>query len=130
MTDLPTLLLVEDDGALRRALAASLSRRFALRMAADVFSAKLALRAGPLDAVLTDFHLPDGTGLDVLREAKMRWPNAVRVLMSASDGAFSAQDSEHLASVAVPKPFNVVIVGHLIARLVAAAHSGKTPISS
>ena len=127
-TTLPRLLLVEDDPLLRRALALTLGRRFTLLLAPNVEVAKrMLLASAEVEVVLTDFHLPDGTGLEVLREAKASWPDAVRVLMSASDEAFSTPESREIAAVCLEKPFDVVAVSQLIAQLVDAGNVGGTP---
>jgi DNA-binding NtrC family response regulator len=121
VTQLPVLLLVDDDPRLLRALGIALSRRFTLLTAPNVEEATLTLRAFRVQAVVTDFHLPDGTGLDVLREASASSPAALRVLMSASEDALNTAESQALANVTVLKPFNVAQAGRLIAALVAAA---------
>ena len=61
------LLIVEDDPNLRSALVALVSREGALpREAATLEEARKALAEAPLDAVLVDLTLPDGSGLDLL----------------------------------------------------------------
>jgi DNA-binding NtrC family response regulator len=63
-----TLLLVEDDEALRRGLNRILvALGYQVREASRLEEAKAACLIGGLPAlVLSDYHLPDGTGLDLL----------------------------------------------------------------
>jgi DNA-binding NarL/FixJ family response regulator len=39
----------------------------------------------PLDVVLMDYRLPDGTGVEATRSIKARWPNARIVMLTAID---------------------------------------------
>jgi DNA-binding NtrC family response regulator len=67
------LLIVEDDPNLRAALVALVSREGALpREAATLEEARKALAEAPLDAVLVDLTLPDGSGLDLLGDREAR----------------------------------------------------------
>ncbi len=65
------ILLVEDDPnhveLIRRVLAAG-SPRFALEEATTIGEARDALRRSPPDLVLTDWKLPDGQGIELLRD--------------------------------------------------------------
>lgn len=44
-----------------------------------------ALHAGPVDLLLTDVNLPDGSGLDVVREALRRQPSMPVIICSSHD---------------------------------------------
>ncbi|MGE0191549.1 MAG: sigma-54-dependent transcriptional regulator [Planctomycetota bacterium] len=69
-SDAPRVLVVEDDAFQREALEGVLSDAgFEVLGADDVASAQQAFTAAP-DALVTDFHLPDGTGLDVIRASR------------------------------------------------------------
>ena len=60
------VLIVEDEVKLRVNLVRVLSRRaFTMEQAATVAEAKRLLSERPYDAVLLDWQLPDGSGLDV-----------------------------------------------------------------
>jgi CheY-like chemotaxis protein len=79
-----TILVVDDYApsryAFRRILAGG---RWEVRQAGDVASALLALGPG-VDAVLTDVNLPDGSGIDLCREVRRRFPALPIILISAS----------------------------------------------
>src|SRR5947199_9976727 len=67
------ILVVEDHGDTRRVLTGLLGHFGHSISAADtVESAKAFLRAKHFDAVVSDLGLPDGSGCDVIREAKRR----------------------------------------------------------
>jgi DNA-binding NtrC family response regulator len=78
------LLIVEDEAPQRTLLARLLGARgWQVEAAADLATARRLLAQTPFEAVVTDFQLPDGTGLDVLREARTRDPHVGVVLVSA-----------------------------------------------
>jgi CheY-like chemotaxis protein len=52
--------------------------------AADLGQARAYLADNPVDIVLLDVRLPDGNGLDLVREIKAREPGLTIVVMSAS----------------------------------------------
>lgn len=68
----PSILVVEDDAAVRRTLMRILSERgrFQLDHASDGPGALERVRMGDSDLVLLDLGLPSGCGLDVLRELR------------------------------------------------------------
>ncbi|MCU0969801.1 MAG: response regulator transcription factor [Rubrivivax sp.] len=67
------LLLVEDHAPLAEALAGGLRRAgFAVDVAGTVGEARSAASAAPYDLAVLDLGLPDGSGLDLLREWRGR----------------------------------------------------------
>lgn len=79
-----SLLLVEDDVLVRRGLARVLRRFAFVREAASVAEATELLGQESFDVVLSDRHLGDGDGVDLLRLVAERCPSALRVLMTGS----------------------------------------------
>ena len=80
--------MVEDDPVLCGVVLASIKRAPDMVMSAVATSRKdaLAMLAGPAaDVLLADIGLPDGSGLDVVREAARRWPGCA-VLVSTTFG--------------------------------------------
>jgi DNA-binding NarL/FixJ family response regulator len=78
------VLLVDDHQLLTDALASLLSREPDIEImgvAASVAQARDAARE-PMDVVLMDYLLPDGTGAQATREIKRRWPKAKVVLLT------------------------------------------------
>jgi two-component system response regulator HydG len=71
MTDSPTLLVVDDDPAVRQSLERTLTREgYTVVQAPDGQSGLDRLRAGGIDLVLSDLKMPGLSGLDLLREVK------------------------------------------------------------
>src|SRR5438105_7304557 len=82
------ILLVDDDEANRITLSALLEDEgFDVREARSMAEARGVLSEGPSFAVvLTDQHLGDGLGSDLVPEIRSRLPDAKIVLMSGSIG--------------------------------------------
>lgn len=78
------VLLVEDDGALGELFAQILRERgHQVILASDVLTAITALRAGPIDVVVTDLRLPGASGLELLGWVK-REGIKVRVVVASA----------------------------------------------
>ena len=78
------VLLVDDHRLLTDALSGLLSREPDIEVsgvAATVAGARDAARE-PMDVVLMDYTLPDGTGAQATREIKRRWPSAKVVFLT------------------------------------------------
>jgi len=79
------VLLVDDHQLLTGALSQVLAREpdiEVMGVAASVAQARELARE-PLDVVLMDYRLPDGTGADASRAIKARWPQARVVMLTA-----------------------------------------------
>jgi two-component system response regulator QseB len=85
------ILLIEDDGMVGRALKAGLTQD---HHAADWVQTAAAARAAwlmpsaevaPHDAVIVDLGLPDGSGLDLIRQARARKIKSVILVVTARD---------------------------------------------
>ncbi len=81
----PKLLLLEDDPAIARTTAYALEREgFTVEHVLLVGTARDRLtRADTYAAALLDVGLPDGSGLDLCRELRSRWPSLPIVLLTA-----------------------------------------------
>jgi CheY-like chemotaxis protein len=79
----PRALVVDDDPEVRRALARFLRPELDVCLAGSVSDARaLVENLDRLDMAFVDWELPDGTGEQIL-EWLTRWPDAIRVLISA-----------------------------------------------
>ena len=79
------VLLVDDHQLLTDSLARMLAAEDDIEVvgiAATVAEARLLARE-PMDVVLMDYRLPDGTGAEATRAIKARWPNARVVMLTA-----------------------------------------------
>jgi DNA-binding response OmpR family regulator len=92
------VLLVEDEPDAREACAAILRKHFAVLTAASFKEAvHKILGIAALDAVVTDYHLPDGSGLEVRKLALLK---GIPVLLISGDTTIGV-----LYQPFLPKPF-------------------------
>src|SRR5947209_16302 len=79
------ILVVDDEQMIRWTLSESLRGWGYAPVEAETVAASLkAFEAEQPAAVLLDINLPDGSGLDVLREIKHRQPDAVVIMITAN----------------------------------------------
>jgi two-component system nitrogen regulation response regulator NtrX len=79
---MPSVLVVDDEANIRSSLEGALGREgYQVESAATAAEARVKLRDS-FDFLLVDVWLPDGSGLDILREALAGDPDTVVVLMS------------------------------------------------
>jgi two-component system, OmpR family, KDP operon response regulator KdpE len=116
------VLAVDDDPALRRALAINLrARQYEVDLAEDGASALAAAARHPPDVVVLDLGLPDMDGNDVIRGLR-GWTQAPIVVLSARTGqADKVEALDAGADDYVTKPFGM---DELLARLRAAVRRG------
>jgi DNA-binding NarL/FixJ family response regulator len=148
------VLLVDDHQLLTDALSRALAREPDIDVVGVAGSVDAARRLSeqPLDVVLMDYRLPDGTGAEATRAIKSRWPEARVVMLTALnddetvlesiqagadgymtkdravDDVVSAVRSAHAGDTLLPR---AVIIG--IAQRVAAArdrNADRRPIES
>jgi DNA-binding response OmpR family regulator len=80
------VLIVEDDTAIATGLAATLKASgYAVDVTATLAMASAALRVEPFDLVLLDLSLPDGDGLDWLRQVRRSGSVMPVLIMTARD---------------------------------------------
>lgn len=113
--DLLTILVVEDDFSIRRLLQERLGREgIDVHTAATLADARQALSSLPIDLLLLDLGLPDGEGVQFVRELR-RWSAFPILILSArhlEQDKIAALDAG--ADDYVVKPFPV---GELLARI-------------
>ena len=123
------LLVVDDEPHIGLLLRPHLERLgYVVSLARTLAEARGALRdAGPLDAMLLDLHLPDGSGLDLLRD--LRAAAATRtfpvIVLTAEGEDRVLGEAEALGAGLLTKPFSP---SKLTARI--AALLGDAPPSS
>ena len=121
------ILLVDDNRDTLHYLAGILEQRgHSVDPAINYRTASKLARSNTYDLLISDIELPDGTGLDIIRELQRRHPTpgiALSGFGSADDIAMSLEAgfAEHLI-----KPIDVRALDAAIAR-VTAKHAGEDP---
>lgn len=81
----PTLLIVDDEAEMRRALKRTLDEEPYRILEADGAQAAMTILARePVHVVLSDHNMPGMSGLDLLRTIALRWPMVVRMMVTAT----------------------------------------------
>jgi two-component system response regulator HydG len=84
MAETATLLVADDDAAVRQSLERALTREgYVVVLAPDGQAALERLREGGVDLVLSDLRMPGLTGLELLREAKVVAPDVDVIVLTA-----------------------------------------------
>lgn len=126
------LLVVDDDAALLRALCRSLSTTFEVFPAEDVEAALALLECQPVDGVLTDFHLPRRSGLDLAREVRARSLRVPVLMLTAApeDSEVQAAFAEGTVQAVFAKPWSpTALAGQVLASLEAGVPGPSVPTS-
>jgi DNA-binding NtrC family response regulator len=112
------ILVVDDEINIRGALAKILEKAGHAVIAAESGDAALArLHGGSVDLVLTDLKMVGASGLDVLRAAKQRQPDAEVVLLTAFGTIESAVEAMKLGAYDyLTKPVDSERLVHLVAK--------------
>ena len=115
-----TLLIVDDDAAIRGILYDLFSDRYECHTASTVEEAFQYLEVEHYDAIITDFAMPGLTGVELLKRVQLRDENTPVILVS---GKGSEQDSKSLLALGafayVTKPFNLDEIEQVVERAVA-----------
>jgi DNA-binding NarL/FixJ family response regulator len=124
-----TVMIVEDDIVTRKVLAAAVDSEPALQLVASFDSVRPALawlETTPVDLLLTDLGLPDGSGIDVIRACVESCPQCgIMVITMSSD-----EDSVLGCIEAGAAGYVLKDAGRLdIVRALMDLHSGGSPIS-
>ncbi|HYG67334.1 MAG TPA: response regulator, partial [Anaeromyxobacteraceae bacterium] len=96
----PTILVVDDDEHVRRALKRVL-RRASSRVldATDACSALPILEREPVQVVVSDYRMPGMSGVELLREVKRRWPRIQRVLLTGQADSSAIEEAVNQSEI-------------------------------
>jgi two-component system catabolic regulation response regulator CreB len=132
------LLVVEDDPAIRALCRETLERvqggllrgiRFV--DAANLVDARRLIQTEKPDILMMDVRLPDGNGLDLIREVRRTPSSAQPKVIVASASVLPAERDTALAAgadVFLPKPYRLAdLVGAIVEQLVALDSMGLSP---
>ena len=95
----PRVLVVDDEQLIRVWLEAHLGNAgYAVGLAATAGDARMRFNDEPPDAVLLDLRLPDGSGMDLLREFREADPDLVALMLSAHGDIATAVEAVKLGA--------------------------------
>ena len=106
------ILIVEDDRGLNRGLCKALKGEDRqLVSCLDLKTARLQLLCGGISLVLLDINLPDGSGLELLREIKTDYSDLPVILLTANDTDMDIVEGlEQGADDYMTKPFSLPVL--------------------
>lgn len=114
------ILVVDDDEAIRTLLEHTLTRAKEfdcdVTLAMDARQGLAELAQKPYDLVLSDQIMPEANGIAFLMEVKDRYPDTIRMLITAHTNLSSVLRAVNLAQVHgyIEKPFDPLEVNHTI----------------
>jgi len=83
MTPLPVVLVVDDERRSQEALARALADEARVLTVSSALEARGVMEREPVEVILCDQRMPDITGVEFLKLARERWPEAARIIISA-----------------------------------------------
>lgn len=106
------LLIVEDDRSLNMGLTKALKAENRQVVSCfDLRTAREQLACSGASAVILDINLPDGSGLELLREIKQATPSLPVILLTANDTDLDIVDGlEQGADDYITKPFSLAVL--------------------
>jgi DNA-binding response OmpR family regulator len=121
---MPTILIVDDDDAIRGILYDTLSDKYDCNTASMAEEALQYIEVETYDAILTDIAMPGLTGLELLERVRANQSGTPVILIS---GKGSEQDPQALIDLGafayVTKPFNLDEIEEVVARAISQTKS-------
>lgn len=122
----PRLLLVEDEAAIRRALARRLHGRYEIVIAEDGATAAELVTHQVFDVVLSDVNLPGITGVELLRLIRSLDPETQVVLMTGNPNVEIDVAAIELGAVTcIAKPYEGRVLDAALERATKLAHLAR-----
>ena len=114
----PTILVVDDDEGVRESFRLALQNDYDLIFAVDAKSTLKVLKNQAFDLCLLDILLPDGSGIDLLRQIKRRDESLDVLMVTALTGVDTALEAMKLGAYDyITKPYKVDELHELIKRV-------------
>lgn len=99
MSDLPSVLVIDDEIRSLEAIRRILSEDFDVKIAPDAKTAARYLENDWIQVVLCDQRMPDITGVEFLKSVRERWPEIVRIIISGYTDAHDIIDGVNEAGI-------------------------------
>ena len=111
------LLIIEDEKSQLDLLSGYFKKKMEVLTAGSVEEGKKKIKNSHVDIILTDFKMPDGNGLDILKYAKSIDPTIVTIVMTAFGTIESAVEAMRLGAYNfIQKPIDLDELDLLIQR--------------
>lgn len=125
MTTPATILVADDDSAIRTVLTQALTRKgYDVRTTGNTATLWRWVSDGDGDLVITDVAMPDGNGLDLLPQIRKRRDDLRVIVMSAQNTLLTAvKAAERGAFEYLPKPFDLPELLDVVDRALTAGRS-------
>ena len=122
---MPTILIVDDDDAIRGMLYDLLSDKYECNTASMAEEALQYIEVEKYDAILTDIAMPGLTGVELLKRVQENYGGATPVILISGKG--SEQDPKALLDMGafayVTKPFTLDEIEEVVERAIAQTRS-------
>ncbi len=116
---MPTILIVDDDAAIRGMLYDLLSEKYECNTASSADEAFQYLEVQHYDAILTDIAMPGVTGIELLKRVQLRDEDTPVILISGKGGEHDSESLRALGAFAyVTKPFRLDEIERVVERAV------------
>ena len=121
---MPTILIVDDDAAIRGMLYDLLSEKYECNTASMAEEALQYLEVERYDAILTDLGMPGLTGIELLKRVQQTYLKTPVILISGKGPEQDPEDLIDLGAFAyVTKPFNLDEIEEVVERAVGQTQS-------
>jgi two-component system nitrogen regulation response regulator GlnG len=130
MTQVPTILVADDDRGIRTVLTQALNRAgYEVRTTGNASTLWSWVSAGEGDLVITDVVMPDENGLDLIPRIKKIRPDMRIIVMSAQSTLLTAvKATQRGAFEYMPKPFDLKDLVNVVQRALAAPRAQDSAI--
>src|ERR1039458_855845 len=114
----PVLLIVDDEESVRESFRLALQDDYSLTFAEDAKTTLRILKGQSFDLCLLDIMLPDGSGLDLLRQIKRRDESIDVIMVTALTGVDTALEAMKTGAYDyITKPYKINELSELIKRV-------------
>jgi response regulator RpfG family c-di-GMP phosphodiesterase len=123
------VLIVDDEPEIARSLRRVLREIYEVHLVASADEAMAKLDEVQPDVVISDFHMPEMNGAELLSDVHRRLPNSIRLLLSGLAELDVELVTEHIGSISrfVKKPWKNEELLEVIAELLDERERGDPP---
>jgi DNA-binding NtrC family response regulator len=133
MSEKPHILVADNERSIRFTLEAGLSMKgFRVTCVRNGREALAAARVSHFDAVVSDIYMPDGDGLEVVRELRKSVRPDIPIILITAQGSveLAVRAVEEGASDFIAKPFEIAELAALVRRHLHAGREAASEVSA